>query len=283
MASGDGGGAVAFFDIDGTLVWRDFEALERGGSAKGVMGSFGAAPTPGVYGAFRRMAERGHRAFICTGRPLCMIYPSLMELEAAGIVACAGAYAAVGDVVVRDERIEPELARRMVRLFAEQGVNVLMESNERSVELCAPGEPARFPGSEATHSVGEMEDLAGSVGFAKFCAMGVDPAALERLRPEVERHFTISDLQGGIYEFSQVGVDKGTAIGAVLAHLGRGGDLAGTYAFGDSENDLSMAGAVGTFVAMGNALPGVRAAADYVTDSAAEDGVVTGLEHFGVI
>ena len=36
--------AVAFFDIDGTLVWRDFEALASGGSAEGVVGSFGAAP-----------------------------------------------------------------------------------------------------------------------------------------------------------------------------------------------------------------------------------------------
>ncbi len=44
-----------------------------------------------------------------------------------------------------------------------------------------------------------------------------------------------------------------------------------------------MAPAVETFVAMGNALPGVKARADYVTDDAAHDGVATGLAHFGLI
>ena len=36
-------------------------------------------------------------------------------------------------------------------------------------------------------------------------------------------------------------------------------------AFGDGENDLSMFGAVGTSVAMGNAQDTVKAAATYVT------------------
>ena len=77
--------AVAFFDIDGTLVWRDFEALASGGSAEGVVGSFGAAPTPAVYDAFRRMTARGHASFICTGRPTverCVLrFVSCMQRE----------------------------------------------------------------------------------------------------------------------------------------------------------------------------------------------------------
>ena len=59
--------------------------------------------------------------------------------------------------------------------------------------------------------------------------------------------------------------------------------LEGTFAFGDSENDLPMAGAVETFVAMGNALPSVKDRAAYVTDSVEDDGVVSALEHFGLI
>ena len=34
---------------------------------------------------------------------------------------------------------------------------------------------------------------------------------------------------------------------------------------------------------MGNALPGVKAAADYVTDSVQNDGVATALAHFGLL
>ena len=44
-----------------------------------------------------------------------------------------------------------------------------------------------------------------------------------------------------------------------------------------------MRAAVETFVAMGNALPNVREVADYVTLTAAEDGVPAALEHFGLI
>ena len=91
----------------------------------------------------------------------------------------------------------------------------------------------------------------------------------------------MADLQFGTYEFSLWGVDKGSGIGAALEHLGHG--LAGTYAFGDSENDLPMARSVETFVAMGNALPAVRDRADYVTLSVERDGVPAALEHFGLI
>ncbi len=31
-------------------------------------------PTPRVHEAFRRLRERGHVAFVCTGRPICLIY-----------------------------------------------------------------------------------------------------------------------------------------------------------------------------------------------------------------
>ena len=66
-----------------------------------------------------------------------------------------------------------------------------------------------------------------------------------------------------------------------LESLGCG--IEGTFAFGDSENDLPMTDAVETFVAMGNALPAVKARAAYVTSSEQDDGVVSALEHFGLL
>ena len=75
------------------------------------------------------------------------------------------------------------------------------------------------------------------------------------------------------------GKDKG--VDAVLEHLGI--DLAHTMAFGDGENDLSMLVHCGIGVAMGTASPAVQARADYVTGSVDEDGVVTALEHFGLL
>ena len=105
--------------------------------------------------------------------------------------------------------------------------------------------------------------------------------AKKALRDFIDEHFTLCDLQGGVFELSLIGVDKGTGIEAALAHLGRG--VKDTFAFGDSENDLPMRGAVDTFVAKGNALENVREVADYVTGTAAEEGVPAALERFGLI
>ena len=48
-------------------------------------------------------------------------------------------------------------------------------------------------------------------------------------------------------------------------------------------NDLEMFGAVGTGVAMGNALPQVRACADMVTDTVENDGIAHALQKLKLI
>jgi hydroxymethylpyrimidine pyrophosphatase-like HAD family hydrolase len=54
-------------------------------------------------------------------------------------------------------------------------------------------------------------------------------------------------------------------------------------AFGDGGNDIPLIEYAGTGVAMGNATDDVKAAADYVTGTVGEDGVITALRHFSVI
>ena len=54
-------------------------------------------------------------------------------------------------------------------------------------------------------------------------------------------------------------------------------------AIGDGDNDRDMLRFAGIGVAMGNAAEDVKAAADYVTDSVDEDGIVQALAHFGLL
>ena len=54
-------------------------------------------------------------------------------------------------------------------------------------------------------------------------------------------------------------------------------------AFGDGGNDMAMLCHAGIGVAMGNAGDEVKEAADYVTDSVDDDGVMNALRHFDVI
>ncbi len=83
-------------------------------------------------------------------------------------------------------------------------------------------------------------------------------------------------------ELSPRGIDKGVGVARALEYLGGTGN-ARTFGFGDSGNDLGMLAAVETAVAMGNAMPEVKAVADYVTDDVAHDGTVTAMRHFGLI
>ena len=77
-------------------------------------------------------------------------------------------------------------------------------------------------------------------------------------------------------EINCAGADKGRALLALADHLGISQQQ--TMAFGDGTNDLSMLLAAGCSVAMGNAHPSVKAAADLVTADNDSDGVALVIE-----
>lgn len=74
---------------------------------------------------------------------------------------------------------------------------------------------------------------------------------------------------------------KARGIAQALNKLGL--DFEDAMAFGDGVNDIEMLQTVGFGVAMGNAHPDVKAAADYVCPAAWEDGIYQGLQHLGLL
>lgn len=81
-------------------------------------------------------------------------------------------------------------------------------------------------------------------------------------------------------EVTAAGVSKGKALQQLAAHLRIPREE--IIAVGDSSNDLEMLRYAGLGVAMGNAIPEVRAAAARVTGSNDEDGVATLMEELGL-
>ena len=71
-------------------------------------------------------------------------------------------------------------------------------------------------------------------------------------------------------EFMALGVSKASAIKILAEKFGV--DNEEILAIGDSENDLAMITSVGCGVAMGNAVPSVKAASGHVTDTCENDG-----------
>lgn len=74
------------------------------------------------------------------------------------------------------------------------------------------------------------------------------------------------------------GISKGLGLKRICAYSGI--DMEEVIAFGDNFNDISMIEAAGLGVAMGNAEPKLKDAADFVTDDCNHDGIASALERF---
>ncbi len=82
----------------------------------------------------------------------------------------------------------------------------------------------------------------------------------------------------GWIDIGPPGVTKATGVARIARHYGV--SSADTVVFGDAHNDLTMFEWAGYSVAMGQAVPRVRAAADEVAPSVWEDGVAEVLERW---
>ena len=79
-----------------------------------------------------------------------------------------------------------------------------------------------------------------------------------------------------LLELLHPAVSKGNALSMIMRDLGISPEE--TVAFGDNHNDIGMLQLAGLGIAMGNAHDEVKAAANYVTASNAEDGVAVAIE-----
>ena len=267
--------AVLFFDVDGTLTSfdpddmtdKDFTAVR---------------PSRAVIEAFHRLRDAGHKAFICTGRPLWLIADGLRALNPAGIVAMAGATLEVEGRVAHEDCIDEGVVEELARRIAAAGFEAFFEANEATFALEPAGvEQSSLIGTAVVHSAEEMR-IDGHLRVGKVCLNEPGLARVANDDGFIERNFELCNTGGQNRELSPKGIDKGVGVARALDYLGRSGNER-TFGFGDSGNDLGMLAAVETAVAMGNAMPEVKAVADYVTDDVANDGTVTAMQHFGLI
>ncbi|WP_125702563.1 HAD family hydrolase [Lacticaseibacillus daqingensis] len=106
------------------------------------------------------------------------------------------------------------------------------------------------------------------------------PAALERTLTALNAcpELAVSASDPTNLELIPRGIDKAVAIAELQAKTGI--PAARTIVFGDGMNDLGMLKAAGISVAMGNAMPAVKAVAKHVTATNKEDGLAQFLEQF---
>lgn len=250
-------------------------ALDVDGTLMNVDGTISAA----VRDAVRDLRAAGDHVLLATGRSVISAVPIAHRLGMhTGPAVCSNGAVAVeldpnapGGYEITDMvTFDPGPALRVIReelpdaMFAVEDVG-------RGFYVSKP-----FPR-------GEIEGRHTLVDFEHLCTL---PATRVVIRsPEhTEADFHAMVERIGLHEVSYSvgwvawldlnpqGVSKASALEAVRRRLGVAS--AATVAIGDGRNDLDMLRWAGRGIAMGNADEVVRAAADEVTGTVADDGVV---------
>lgn len=252
---------AAFFDIDGTLL--SFKTHRIPESTQRVLDHF---------------REQGIKCIIATGRPKYQM-PNWLLQGWDAYVTLSGQYCFDGAGVYRSCPIDPADVHVVVDQVAQgcydslcmQGENSFV--NKLSGRVVAAGDNAGI----AYHE--EPFEHAFDAPVYQFCAF-VDPGE-EHIVTDATKHVLTTRWCDLFCDLIPDNGGKDLGVRATLERMGIAPDEA--IAFGDGENDLTMFGAVGTSVAMGNAWDTVKAVATYVTTDVDSDGIYHAARHFGLI
>lgn len=274
---------VIFFDIDGT-VW----------DWKGIIPESAKA-------TIRELDAKGHIPMICSGRSKGHIVDKeLLSLGFRGIVAACGDYVEIdGDVIY--ENILPEsVVRKIIQSSLDCNVPVVLEGSKYHCISTHGFEKDGFV-DRMWKVMGEcavpLLDYRADMKINKFSGDVINDSDYETFYRNLSPYFTFiehgltSDLNPkpgrdyneivGVFESVPPGSSKANGIKIACDYLKT--DIADTFALGDSNNDIEMIKYVNTGIAMGNASPGLKEVADYITDDIWSDGLKKAMEHFNLI
>ena len=255
---------AVFFDIDGTLVSFKTHAIP-----------------PSTKEAINQLRNKGIKVVISTGRSLRDIN-NLEDLEFDGFVTANGAYCvdSKGDVIAQHQFSKDNLERLAVYLkekpFActfvtDQGnfinfADDMMLSLTKLVGITLP--PVRPVAEIMVHNILQLDAY-------------IDIAQETELLNHILMDCIGCRWHPVFVDINTNNCSKATGIDCFKVHFGI--ENGHTMAFGDGGNDISMLQHATIGVAMGNAKDQVKAAADYVTSSVDEDGIVKTLKHFNIL
>lgn len=255
---------AVFFDIDGTLVSFNTHRIPEAAAA-----------------AIRQLREQGIKVFIATGRHWRVIN-NLGDLEFDGYITLNGSCCYIGrEKVIYRKMLPAATLRALVKV--EQGqdkfpcifvcendmfINYLNERTEEVFRMLNFPQP---PVREVTEAL--SRDVFQLIAF--FGADREEEIMKQLPGCEATRWNTL------FTDVVPAGSNKRVGMEKILGYFGITREEC--MAFGDGGNDIPMLKYAGIGVAMGNAREEVRQAADFVTRSVDDDGIVAGLQHFGLI
>jgi Cof subfamily protein (haloacid dehalogenase superfamily) len=270
------------FDLDGTLL------------------APGAVLTDRTVKTIRACRECGLQVIITTGRAIEAAEPFRASLGAEGPMVCYNGAIVTdmpGNRILSSTLLDVKAVEFCVDFAREMGLYCQAyfpggdfddrSASPRIILKAEQDSPEREMYHKHTGLLAELIDLKeelsrpGLRGCVKAMFLA-EPEVLAEIRPRLEEHF-----KGGVYiaqtlrtflELMNVKVSKGQGLKFVMERCSLKSEE--VIAFGDEESDLTMFGIAGYFAAPSNAKEAVKAKADIVIGSNAEDGVAAFLEGF---
>lgn len=251
-----------FFDIDGTL-------------AVGTPGQGQYVPVS-AHRAIERLEAAGHFLAIATGRAHAMAVDTMRELGFRNMVSDGGYGVTMDGELLGITPLDRDACIRLVDECREQGIPWGIQVDDSKTRLVPDG---TF--MAATHDT----------YMASREVPGLDPRAYPAIykvyvaceEPREQGIRGLGDLPWCRFHKEYLFVepaDKSFGIKRMVDRLG--GSYADVVVFGDGRNDLTMFLPEWTSVAMGNAVPELKARASYVAEDAADDGIYRACEHLGL-
>ena len=254
-----------FFDIDGTL----------------IDGKNGVRCVPNsVIAEIRRLQGDGNRVFISSGRPMPMITQDLKDIGFDGMVLANGGHVEIEGASVFEDRMGLGPARAAADLLERMDCEYIIDTAHHVYLNPAYHELEQF--FVRNHPDLFVYDFDRDAALSRAIKLEAFPTdeKRERIRERAAREigpavFCGDNGTGMTFEMYAPTLSKANGIRMALRHYGIA--VENSYAFGDGANDIEMLRLCGTGVAMGNATPEVKAAADMVCGPVDQDGLAQAL------
>lgn len=244
----------------------------------------GSPVSHGNVAAVQRAVRAGVTVTIATGRMFRAAMPVAQQLGVdVPIITYNGALIKrVSGEVLYQSCLPQETVREVARFCRAQGWYVQLYSNDELyyVEECPQSRGYEAEQQIKGHAVGWDGLLAHTEGVCKMLSITSGSEETDARTAILREHFggTLNAVRSNACyaELLMPGVTKATALVKLAEVLGV--DISEVMAIGDAENDLPMLEAAGHAVAMGNAVPAVKAACEYETSMCEADGVAQAID-----
>ena len=228
---------------------------------------------------------------LCTGRMTASILPHAREMGLQGLIVAyqGGVIRDIGSgAYLRDLRMPHAEAVGLCRFFEEEGQHVHVYDGDTFYVNRDDGYRAyyeqvcRVRGVLAQPSVAavmEREKISPNKIVA-MCPAQERDGLLSRCLAAYGDSFYVTSSMEQMVEVAPRGADKGSALEFLARYYNIPREE--TMSFGDNFNDLPLIRCAGLGVAVGNAVPELKAAAGLVTGSCDEDGVAYAIRKFAM-